>query len=169
MIESWTVETILENARQYKTRQLFMKGNPPAYKALLKIGKINLLDNLWTRKRIEYTDEILLEMAKKYTRPHEWEKDDRNSYTAACTRKNLWEQIKASWPPIEKTIKVKKEKQSPEEIYQKSLDKAKAKFELYGITVLKVFTQDNRQYGLFTDGIETWENRTDHELRHRTK
>ena len=80
----WTIESILEDAKKYKTKAEWRKNSGGAYIAAHKKQIVDLacahMEVLWKKK---WTEEAILKDAKKYNTRSEWEKNSVSAYCAA--------------------------------------------------------------------------------------
>lgn len=86
--KKWTKETCEEEARKYKTRGEFIKGNVSAYNVALKNGWLGDYDWFEQKHHDKWTKETCAEEASKYKTRNEFRKSCDSAYKVA--RKNGW-------------------------------------------------------------------------------
>lgn len=86
----WTYKACLEEAKKYKSRSEFAKCNKSAYNASTRNKWID--DFVWLKRPINYkkkwTEETVLEEAKKYKSINEFRKANKRAYNLSC--ENGW-------------------------------------------------------------------------------
>jgi hypothetical protein len=157
------VENVLAIARKYKTRKEFSIKESNLYQLVRKHNLSEILDQVWPKKRKEYTDELLIGMSKKYKSPFEWEKDDRNGYTAATSREQLWEKIKETWP--KKPAKEPPPPKIKKDYHADYLVKLQTYLSQYNIICHEIYLKNERRVGLFESEGKKWEQRVNHLIR----
>ena len=83
----WTVETILEDAKRYKTRFEWQKRSKSAYNAAFKLKILDQACEHMGPGQKKWTTEEIIEDAKKYSTKSEWKLNSPNIYFAAQRKK----------------------------------------------------------------------------------
>lgn len=89
----WTPDKIIDEAKKYKNIGEFNKNNSSAYNAARKFGLVDVIKKNMTKLRKEdgyWTEERILNEAKKYNSPKEFQEGNNSAY-AYCLRLNLKE------------------------------------------------------------------------------
>src|ERR1035437_6748232 len=107
----WTKELVLAEARKYKTRGKFQKGNNGARKAADRLGILeeacsHMPDRVdisgKNNVRFKWSDEALRNEALKYRTKQDFQDSNRSAYGIALKRKSFFESICSHMPEYTK-------------------------------------------------------------------
>ena len=99
MNKKWTVQSILEDAKKYKTRSEWKRLSKSAYQQAVSRRILAKACQHMTLQLKKWTKKAILQDAKKYKTRSEWKTNSGSAYNAARTKK-IFDQAVAHMKPI---------------------------------------------------------------------